>query len=111
LADSCPAPLPTIFAQKPPSSNQPALKSAIQSFDKALNRFFEEKKLDSVAVSVITSGGSIYEGFRGALRANETTDGMRGKVDRHSIYRIASVSKMFTCLETLILRNRGALSL
>ncbi|KAF8203101.1 beta-lactamase/transpeptidase-like protein, partial [Pholiota molesta] len=31
-------------------------------------------------------------------------------VNRDSIYRIASISKMFTVLETLILRERGALN-
>jgi CubicO group peptidase (beta-lactamase class C family) len=113
LAQSCPAPQPTLFAQQPPSSDHPTLKLAQKSFDKFLSRFYHENKLDSLAVGVVTSKSSIYEGFRGALRANETSDSadLRGKVDRHSIYRIASVSKVFATLEALILRDRGALNL
>jgi CubicO group peptidase (beta-lactamase class C family) len=107
----CPVPLPTIFAKEPPSANHAALRLARKSFDKSLARFYLENKLDSLAVAVVTSAGSIYESFHGPLRANESLAVDKRQVDRHSIYRIASISKMFACLETLILRNRGALNL
>jgi len=101
--------LPTLFAQHPPPANHPALKLAKKSFEKTFTRFYRERKLDSASVAIVTSSGSIYEGFHGPLRANETSHKM--KVDRHSIYRIASISKMFASLETLILRDQGALNL
>ncbi|KAF8587756.1 beta-lactamase/transpeptidase-like protein [Ramaria rubella] len=64
--------------------------------------------LDSVAVALVSSNDTILEVFHGPLRANET-DGPQ--IDRNSIYRIASISKLFTALETFILREKGALNL
>ncbi|KAJ7062795.1 hypothetical protein C8F01DRAFT_1281834 [Mycena amicta] len=43
------------------------------------------------------------------LRRTRRTAEARGAVDRNSIFRIASGSKIFTTLETLVLRERGAL--
>lgn len=108
---NCPVPLPTFFATEPPSSKNPELRVARKSFDKALTRYYEEKKLDSIAVAIVTSEGSVYEGFHGLLRANETSSSSARKVNRNSIYRIASISKMFASLEALILRDRGAFQL
>ncbi|KAH9947539.1 beta-lactamase/transpeptidase-like protein [Amylocystis lapponica] len=62
-------------------------------------------------MAVVTSAGSLHEGFWGVRRANETDEKIRGMVDRHSIYRLASISKLFTSLETFILRDRGVLDL
>ena len=68
--------------------------------------------MDSLAVAVVTPAGPIYEAFRGPIRANESSWPGRGAdVDGDSIFRIASVSKLFASLEALILRDRGALNL
>ncbi|EGN94876.1 hypothetical protein SERLA73DRAFT_96244 [Serpula lacrymans var. lacrymans S7.3] len=64
-----------------------------------------------MSVAVVTSDGPIYDGFWGLLRANETEDENQRAVDRHTIYRLASISKLTTVLETYILRDRGALNL
>lgn len=111
VVQNCPVPLPTIFVTSPPSARHPALRLARKSFEKSLARVYHERKLDSVAVAIVTSEGSVFEGFHGPLRANETSFMHHRNVDRNSIYRIASISKMFASLETFILRNRGALQL
>jgi CubicO group peptidase (beta-lactamase class C family) len=66
--------------------------------------------LDSLAFAVITPAGPIFERGYGVLRANDTS-AKQYPVDKPSIYRIASISKMFSVFETLLLRERGALEL
>ncbi|KAJ7246323.1 beta-lactamase/transpeptidase-like protein [Mycena haematopus] len=66
--------------------------------------------IDSLSIAVVTPNGPIFEHGYGVLRANETDPEKRGSVTRDSIYRIASITKMFAVLETLILRERGALN-
>lgn len=60
-------------------------------------------------LAIVTGEGVVYETAIGPLKANETVPEKRGAVDRHSIFRIASGSKLFATLETLVLREKGAL--
>ena len=104
----CHAPLPPFLATKPPSGAEPSLRKAFHQLDSILQRDFQNGGIDSLSVAVVASNGSLYEGFWGKRRANESDD---TTVDRNSIYRLASISKLFTALETLILRDRGVLQL
>lgn len=109
----CAPPLPQIFASEPPRRSSPDLLNASQSLDTFLKATINANGsgIDSLAVSVVTAGGSIFEGFYGVLKANETDESKRGGTpDRNSIYRIASVSKMITTMETFILRDKGEIS-
>ncbi|KAF7303250.1 Beta-lactamase domain-containing protein [Mycena kentingensis (nom. inval.)] len=103
----CSPPLPTLLATKPPSADNPMFKKAAGSLNAFLSARTSSSDIDSLSIGVITPAGAIFEGFYGTLRANETSG---GSVDRDTIYRIASITKMFTTLETLILRERGQLS-
>ncbi|KAI5116363.1 hypothetical protein M0805_001373 [Coniferiporia weirii] len=107
----CRTPLPQFLAKHHPSADHPVLREAARNFDRDLEDWFNKSDVDSIAIAVVSSGGSVYEGFRGALRANETDETERGTVDRDSIYRLASISKLFTSLETLILRDKGVVNL
>ncbi|KDQ21841.1 hypothetical protein BOTBODRAFT_169032 [Botryobasidium botryosum FD-172 SS1] len=107
----CRAPLPQFLVNHHLSADHPALRRAARNLDQALDAWFSKGGLDSIAVAVVTSDGSVYEEFRGVLRANETASEKRGLVDRHSIYRLGSNSKLFTCLESFILRDRGVVNL
>lgn len=107
----CRTPLPQFLSKRHPSADHPVLREAARNFDRDLKDWFDKSDVDSIAIAVVSSGGSVYEGFRGALRANETDESERGTVDRNSIYRLASISKLFTSLETLILRDKGIVSL
>lgn len=66
--------------------------------------------MDSLAIAVVTPGGAIFEKGYGVLKANDTA-GKQYPVNKDSIYRIASVSKMFAIFEALLLREKGFLSL
>ncbi|KAF8120130.1 beta-lactamase/transpeptidase-like protein [Boletus edulis] len=107
----CRAPLPSFLATNAPSGAETPLKKAFSRLDPLLQRYFDQRGIDSLSVAVVGSEGSLYEGFWGTRRANESSIGEDTTVDRHSIYRLASISKLFTALETLILRDRGVLKL
>ena len=107
----CTPPFPQFpFMHELLSSNN-KIQEAARNVEDALTARFNEGGLDSVAVAVVTSAGPVYEGFWGARRANETNEHEKGTVDRNTVYRLASISKLFTTLETFILRDRGVLSL
>lgn len=104
----CDAPLPNLLSIDPIPIQHPLVVKATEAFEKGLEDIVNESKPDSLAVAIVTPEQSIFEWYYGALRANETHS---DPVDRHSGYRIASISKLFTALQTLILRERGALDL
>lgn len=108
---TCSSPLPDIFTTKPPLASHPLVKTTSDAFAAQLASRVAEGDIDSLAIAVVTSEGSIFEGTYGVVRANETDAEKRGKVNRDTVYRLASVSKVFTVLETLILRDRGVLQL
>lgn len=109
----CRAPLPNLLSSMPLSANHPKLQQASDSFREELKNYFDHSDLDSMAIAVVTASGSIFEDFHGLLTANETAKNgnLAQTVDRYSIYRIASISKLFTTLGTLKLREQGALNL
>ncbi|KAJ7293134.1 beta-lactamase/transpeptidase-like protein [Mycena rebaudengoi] len=107
---ACPAPLPTLLAYHPPRPDSAGLVEAAASLHAFLSKRTQSDDIDSLSIAVVTPNGPVFERGYGALRANETDPERRGSVTRDSIYRIASISKMFAVLETLILRERGALN-
>ncbi|KAN0082374.1 Beta-lactamase/transpeptidase-like protein [Tylopilus felleus] len=107
----CRAPLPSLLATNAPSGAEAPLQKAFGLLGSVLQRYFYQGRIDSLSVAVVGSKGSLYEGFWGTRRANESDAGEDTKVNKHSIYRVASISKLFTALETLVLRDRGVLKL
>ncbi len=107
LPRRCSPPLPNLLAQNAIEATDPLVKGATASLDAFFSARASEDDIDSISVSIVTPFGPIFESSYGVLRANESD---QGTVDRHSIYRIASITKMFTVLETLILREKGALN-
>ncbi|KAG8987010.1 hypothetical protein FRB93_004978 [Tulasnella sp. JGI-2019a] len=75
---------------------------------RSLRGFLESEALqnntDSLTVGVITPAGLIFNQAYGLQRANET-HGSQKPLDLDSLYRIASVSKMFCVLELMILKE------
>lgn len=89
--------------------DRPELQSVLQAVDLFVRESFAANEIDGLAVAVVTTDDVLYETGLGPLKANETDPVSRGTVDRHSIFRIASGSKLFTALEVLALREKGAL--
>lgn len=107
----CRAPLPSLLATNAPSGAEALLQKAFGLLGSVLQRYFYQGRIDSLSLAVVGSKGSLYEGFWGTRRANESDAGEDTKVYKHSIYRVTSISKLFTALETLVLRDRGVLKL
>lgn len=106
----CPFPLPNhLFKEKPLCPSEGPLRKSSKKLDAFLSERASHPDIDSLSIAVVTPYGTIFERGYGVLKANETVS--QKPVSRNSIYRIASITKMFTVLETLILRERGVLNL
>lgn len=104
-----PPPIPLEFLGSV-ERDAPDLGAAFKSLDKVLSRRALQTDMDSLSVAVVTPVDVIFQKQYGTLKANETGENM-GRPDGDSLYRLASLSKMFASLEMMILRERGALSL
>lgn len=106
----CKPPLPKLLQKYPPALNEyPSLRWAAIKLDAQLAARAALPGTDSLVVTVVTPAGVLWSKGYGRRHANET--GNTAPPDLDTSYRIASISKMFATLETLILRERGALNL
>jgi CubicO group peptidase (beta-lactamase class C family) len=106
----CAFPLPIhLLKERPLCPTEDPLRKSSKKLDAYLSKRVSSSDIDSLSIAVVTPHGTIFEGGYGVLKANETVS--QKPVSRNSIYRIASITKMFTVLETLILREKGALNL
>ena len=105
---SCRPFLPNLFSETPPTAAHAAIRKAAQSVDDFFTRRFSRGDIDSLSVAVVTSSGTLYEKNFGVMRGNESDTSP--PTNSHSMYRIASVSKLFTALEGLILERKGIIS-
>ncbi|KAG9002544.1 hypothetical protein FRB90_011364 [Tulasnella sp. 427] len=106
----CHPPLPTVLRSLPSPPTSPQLLAAARGLDAALTLRAAAPEMDSMAVAVVTPSGPIFSKTYGVLRANETEREKQGKPDEDSLYRIASISKMFNAFEMMVLRERGLLN-
>ncbi|KAJ7506556.1 beta-lactamase/transpeptidase-like protein [Mycena galericulata] len=105
---SCRPFLPPLFVDNPPHVDNPLLKAASLRTEKFLEYFFSEEDIDSLSVAVVSSDGVLFEANYGVMRGNESQTSPATTSD--SMYRIASVSKLFTVLEGHILAEKGVIS-
>lgn len=106
----CRPPSPVIPLSSADTSG-PAFIEAAAGLDAVLVERSAQPDIDALSIALVTPSGIVFERHYGVLRANETDlkpDGRR-KPDSESLYRIASISKMFAVLELLILRENGLL--
>lgn len=110
VKNGCPFPLPNhLLREQPLQPNEGPLADSSKKLHAFLSERTSHLDIDSLSIAIVTPSGTVYEQSYGILKANETISPR--PVTRDSIYRIASITKMFTTLETLILRERGALNL
>jgi Beta-lactamase len=106
----CKPPLPKLLLKYPPVLNQyPSLQWAAFKLDAQLAARAALPDIDSLVAAVVTPAGVLWSKGYGRRHANET--GNTAPPDLDTSYRIASISKMFATLETLVLRKHGALNL
>ncbi|KAJ3573043.1 hypothetical protein NP233_g2675 [Leucocoprinus birnbaumii] len=106
----CSFPLPNhLLKEHPLQPGEGALPDSSRKLHAYLSARTADSDIDSLSIAIVTPTGTLFEQGYGILKANETVSDK--PVSRDSIYRIASITKMFTTLETLILRERGVLDL
>jgi CubicO group peptidase (beta-lactamase class C family) len=105
----CKPHLPSTLTRLHPlvSSSHP-FRNAISKLDQVLEERVKEDDMDSLVMGVIGPEGLLWSKGYGVANANDTNSSQ--PPDEHSIYRVASISKLFAALETFILRDRGLLS-
>ncbi|KAJ7781723.1 beta-lactamase/transpeptidase-like protein [Mycena maculata] len=105
---SCRPFLPPLFVHSPPHIDDPLIKAASLRTGQFLESRFSKKDIDSLSVAVVSSNGVLFEANYGVMRGNES--GTSPATTSDSMYRIASVSKLFTVLEGHILAEKGVIS-
>ncbi|KAH6906074.1 beta-lactamase/transpeptidase-like protein [Coprinopsis sp. MPI-PUGE-AT-0042] len=106
-ATACPIPLPNLLTHRPVKTQ--GLSKALEALDQLITKRAAAADIDSLAFAIVTSSGPIFEKGYGRLKANDNTTTQAPGSD--SIYRLGSISKMFTAFETLLLREKGILNL
>jgi CubicO group peptidase (beta-lactamase class C family) len=82
------------------------IKAALPEVDKAFRDHFERAKPPGLTWGVILDGALVHTGALGVLDV-----ATRAPADASSVFRIASMTKSFTALAVLKLRDEGRLSL
>lgn len=106
-ATACPVPLPNLLSHKPVTTE--GISKALEALDQFITKRAAAGDVDSMTFAIVTPSGPIFEKGYGLLKANDNTTTQAP--DSSSIYRLGSISKMFTAFETLLLREKGILSL
>ncbi|KAI0663850.1 beta-lactamase/transpeptidase-like protein [Cubamyces menziesii] len=99
--------LPNVFDKTPPSIDHPAIRRGVEAVNEYFATRFTQGDIDSLSVAIVTSNGPLLERNFGALRANESNS---PATTSHSMYRLASISKLFTALEGFVLEQKGIIS-
>jgi len=94
------------------SHGKTSLASAFAEIKVKLQRITNEDRYDttSFSVEVTSNTETLWSHFHTAKKRNETRPGT-SKVDGDSVYRIASITKLFTTLAVLYQHEAGNLSL
>lgn len=104
-----PPPIPIEFLGGAPASDH-GFYNAGKALHKMMSLRSQGEDMDSLSIAVVTPSDTLFERQYGVLKANGTSE-IKGVLNPNSLYRIASISKMFASLEMMILRERGLLSL
>ncbi|KAG8987014.1 hypothetical protein FRB94_002810 [Tulasnella sp. JGI-2019a] len=108
-APVCHPPLPAAVTLPQPNQASHLFRVASNRLRIFLELTMLTADIDSLTVGVVTPDGLIFDESFGQLRANETHKGPKETPDTDSLYRIASISKMFCALELMVLKQRKIL--
>ena len=82
------------------------LKAALPEIDSLFRTFARENRVPGIAYGIIVDGKLVHTGTYGLRNTSNNAP-----VDSASVFRIASMTKSFTALSILKLRDEGKLSL
>lgn len=105
----------TINAQKPvtyyphyfaDTNHLAKIKAVLPLIDKLYTEYAKENHFPSIAYGIVVDGKLIYSNYEGLINIETNS-----KADKQSAYRIASMTKSFTAMAILKLRDEGKLQL
>ncbi|RUS27772.1 hypothetical protein BC938DRAFT_482746 [Jimgerdemannia flammicorona] len=105
----CQPPLPSLLTYFPLTADDPEVRRALHRVDALLSRYVRRDDMDALSVNVVQGGNVLFAQGYGVQRANETTG--KGKVNQDTVFRIASITKLFVTLQLLVLRDQGLVNL
>jgi CubicO group peptidase (beta-lactamase class C family) len=106
----CPGSLPLEpIHRNPLLPNDTRLSSAKEELSGVLQAKLDGT--DSAVIIAIHGGQTILEWTHGRIRSNVSAKEDGRKVDADTIWRVASITKVFTVLEALVQEQKGSLSL
>ena len=82
------------------------LSAAVPEIDRVMQRFAEQSKVPGIAYGIVVDGRLVHVGTAGFRELSS-----HSSVDTATVFRIASMTKSFTALSILQLRDAGKLSL
>ncbi|MGE3779137.1 MAG: serine hydrolase domain-containing protein, partial [Pirellulaceae bacterium] len=89
-----------------PSSRTATLSAAFPEIDRLMSSFAETNQVPGMAYGIVVDGQLVHVGTTGLRDVPSLAP-----VDRSSVFRIASMTKAFTALAILRLRDEGRLGL
>ncbi|KAK6542430.1 hypothetical protein TWF694_006386 [Orbilia ellipsospora] len=106
----CIPPPPQFLLKDSRIASHPGVIAALSDIKSLMEANAKTNPNDAVSVSIVhASKGKIFDFHSGRIRTNESATASPARVDGDSIYRIASISKMFVALETLVLGKQARL--
>ena len=99
-------PVPLTMSGFPNAERQAQLARAFPDIDRLFRAFAERSRVPGIAYGILIDGQLVHTGVVG-VRSLET----RAPVDLDTVFRIASMTKSFTAIAVLRLRDEGKLSL
>ena len=105
---TCKPPLPSLLLQQyPPSAEDEILQPLLAQVQAEAAATAAIESVDSVAVGLVGPQGLIWAKGFGKAKANGTDS---TPPNEHTIYRVASISKLFATMEGFVLQNKGYLN-
>jgi CubicO group peptidase (beta-lactamase class C family) len=105
---TCKPPLPSLLLQLyPPSADDVALHPLLGQLENTASSAATSATVNSITVGVVGPQGLIWSKGFGKANANGTDP---APPNEHTIYRIASISKLFATMEGHVLSEKGAIN-
>ena len=93
-----------------PVTSDPDIQSAARRLDSRLQDLYKGGSIDSLSIGIVGENGLLLTRGYGFVNAKKKDTAQCRKVDENTIYRIASLTKVFTALKLWMLKERGAIS-
>lgn len=93
-----------------PSAQDPSVQHASRQLDARIKKLYAGGLVESITVVVATADGPIFSNGYGVRNPKESDPEKREDVDENTIYRISSLTKLFTTIKLWMLKEKGVIA-